>query len=72
MEMQQMIDEAMVLLPPFDTYFMDRVQVPIFEPAFILVSDSYLPSREAFKTKTITFQKNFSTKKWKFCSKDFN
>lgn len=72
MNIQRKIDEAMIILPPFESYFMDRVQVPIIEPSMVHISDAYLPSSEACKIKTITFRKNFVTMEWEFESKNFD
>lgn len=72
MDIQREIDKAMMILPPFETYFMDRVQVPIVEPSMIHISDTYLPSADEIKIKVITFRKNFDTRKWEFESKNFN
>lgn len=72
MDIQKEIDKAMIILPPFETYFMDRVQVPIIEPSMGRITDSYLPSADEVKTKVITFRKNFDTRKWEFDSKNFN
>ena len=72
MDIQREIDKAMIILPDFETYFMDRVQVPIIEPSMVHISDTYLPSFEEYKTKVITFRKNFVSKKWEFESKNFD
>lgn len=72
MDIQRKIGKAMIILPPFESYFMDRVQVPIIEPLMLNVSDAYLPSSEALKIKVLTFRKNFITMKWEFESKNFD
>lgn len=72
MNIQREIDKAMIILPPFETYIMDRVQVPIVEPSMIHISDAYLPSTEEYKIKVITFRKNFDARKWEFESKNFD
>lgn len=72
MEIKREIDKAMIILPDFETYFMDRVQVPIIEPTMVNISDAYMPSSNAFKIKVLTFRKNFIAKKWEFESKNFD
>jgi glycyl-tRNA synthetase alpha subunit len=72
MNIQREIDKAMIILPPFESYFMDRVQVPIIEPSMINISDAYLPSSEELKIRVLTFRKNFVSRKWEFESKNFD
>ncbi len=71
MQIQKKIDEAMIILPPFESYFMDQIQVPIVEPSMIHISDAYLPSSEELKIRVLTFRKNFVSRKWEFESKNF-
>jgi hypothetical protein len=72
MNSQREIDKAFIILPLFESYFMDRVQVPIIEPSMGHFQDVYIPSYEAYKIKALTFVKNFVTMKWEFESKNFD
>lgn len=70
MDIQKKINEAMIVLPPLESYFMDKIQVPIIEPSVVHISEAYMPSADN-KIKVITFRKNYVTMKWEFDSKNF-
>lgn len=68
---KNLINEALSLCPPFESYFNDMVQVPILEPTIVVMNESYVPSAES-KQKIITFRKNYKTGSWEFDSKNFD
>lgn len=72
MDIQNKINEAMILLPPFESYFMDRIEVPLVQASIMCVSDSYIPYSKHYQIKVLRFVKNFIIMKWEFESKNFD